>query len=148
MIHLPVEIAMTHEKTIDKRLKKLAKSQEKTERMIEKLAKKVTSLTGNLGDIAYIVLHDVLKREFGWQVGVLERTWQTWGREPSALDIFGQATDPKEPNKTIWIVGETKHNVSIKEVNKFIKQLKRARQHLSGEIFPVVFCYRALKYNK
>jgi hypothetical protein len=40
-------------------------------------------------------------------------------------------------------VGEAKHNLTAGEVKKFTKQLERARQHLSGEIFPVCFCYRA-----
>ncbi len=126
---------------------RLAKAQEKTEKTVQQLARQVGGLSdvvgGDLEEIAYIVLHDVLKRELGWQVGVLERAWQTWGQEPEEVDIFGQANDPKEPSKTIWIVGEAKHNISIKEVKKFIKQVERAREHLSCEIFPVVFCYRA-----
>jgi hypothetical protein len=43
------------------------------------------------------VLHDVLRREFGWQVGVLERSWQTWDGEPEEVNIFGQASDPARP---------------------------------------------------
>jgi predicted nuclease with TOPRIM domain len=125
----------------------LGEAQKRTEKTVRQLAKQVGGLSdvvgGDLEDIAYIVLHDVLKREFGWKVGVLERVWQNWGREPEEVDIFGQATDLKEPDKIIWIVGEAKHNISIKEVKKFIKQLERAQQHLSGEIFPVFFCYRA-----
>ncbi len=131
----------------EQQVKELAQAQEKTEKTVRQLAKQVGGLSdvmgGDLEDIAYIVLHEVLEREFGWQVGALERVWQTWGREPEEVDIFGQATDPKEPNQTIWIVGEAKHNISIKEVDKFIKQLERARQHLSGEVFPIMFCYRA-----
>jgi len=125
----------------------LGEAQKRTEKTVRQLAKQVGGLSdvvgGDLEDIAYIVLHEVLKRELGWKVGVLERVWKTWEREPEEVDIFGQAMDPKEPDKTIWIVGEAKHNISIKEVKKFIKQLERARQHLSGEIFPVFFCYRA-----
>ena len=125
----------------------LGEAQNRTEKVLKQLAKQVGGLSdvvgGDLEDIAYIVLHDVLKREFGWKVGVLERVWQTWGREPEEVDIFGQATDLKAPDKIIWIVGEAKHNISLKEVKKFIKQLERARQYLSGEIFPVFFCYRA-----
>jgi len=124
----------------------LGEAQKRTEKTVRQLAKQVGGLSdvagGDLEDIAYIVLHDVLKREFGWKVGILERMWKTWGREPEEVDIFGQATDLKEPDKIIWIVGEAKHNISLKEVKKFIKQLERARQHLSGEIFPVFFCYR------
>ena len=99
---------------------------------------------GNLEDTAYLVLHEVLKREFGWEVGMLERVWQNWGREmEEEVDIFGQAMNPNEPDKTIWIVGEAKHNISLKEVKKFQKQVERAKQYLNGEIFSVIFCYRA-----
>jgi uncharacterized phage infection (PIP) family protein YhgE len=98
---------------------------------------------GDIEDIGYIVLHDVLKREFGWEVGVLERSWQTWGKEPEEVNIFGAATDPASPEKKIWIVGEAKHNLTINEVNRFIEQVERARDHLAGEVFPVCFCYRA-----
>ncbi|MGA9349754.1 MAG: hypothetical protein WBW48_13250, partial [Anaerolineae bacterium] len=91
----------------------------------------------------YIVLHDVLKREFGWQVGVLERKWQTWDGEPEEVNVFGEATDPARPGEVIWIVGEAKHNLTQKEVDRFAGQVERARRHLVGEIFPVCFCYRA-----
>jgi predicted nuclease with TOPRIM domain len=125
----------------------LAKSQEKTEKTVRQLAKQMGGLSENFGgdieDIAYMVLHTVLTRELGWQVDTLERVWHTWGTEPEEVNIFGTAMNPKEPNKTIWIVGEAKHNIAKKEVTKFIKQLERAKQHLKGEIFPVFFCYRA-----
>ena len=43
---------------------------------IDRLRKQVGGLSetvgGDIEDIAYIVLHDVLKRELGWQVGVRE----------------------------------------------------------------------------
>lgn len=141
------ELAEAQNRT-EQRLEELAKAQEQTEKTVKQLAKQVGGLSevmgGDLENIAYIVLHDALKREFGWKVGVLERAWQNWGREePEEIDIFGQATDLNAPNKTIWIVGEAKHNISLKEVKKFIKQVERAKQHLSGEIFPVIFCYRA-----
>jgi seryl-tRNA synthetase len=113
---------------------------------MDKLRKQVGGLSdtvgGDIEDIAYIVLHDVLKREFGWKVGVLERTWQTWGEKPEEVNIFGVATDPARPEKTIWIVGEAKHNLTSKEVERFVGQVERAQRHLVGEIFPVCFCYR------
>ena len=114
---------------------------------IDRLRKQVGGLSetvgGDIEDIAYIVLHDVLKREFGWQVGVLEREWQTWDGEPEEVNVFGEATDPARPRQVIWIVGEAKHNLTWKEVDRFTRQVERARQHLVGEIFPVCFCYRA-----
>lgn len=98
---------------------------------------------GDIEDIAYIVLYNVLKRELGWQVSELHRSWQRWDTEPEEVNIFGTATDPARPETTIWIVGEAKPNLTLKEVEDFIKQVERARQHLVGEIFPVCFCYRA-----
>ena len=128
-------------------IERLTEAQTRTERAIEKLSQQVGGLSdtvgGDIEDIAYIVLYDVLKREFGWQVGVLRRSWQMWGKELEEIDVFGQASDPKQPGKAIWIVGEAKHNLTIADVKRFVRRVERARQHLTGEVFPVCFCYRA-----
>ena len=135
-------------------VERLAEAQHQTNRSIaeltegiDRLRKQVGGLSdtvgGDIEDIAYIVLHDVLKREFAWEVGVLERSWETWNGEPEEVDIFGVASHPESPEKTIWIVGEAKHNLTVKEVDKFIGQVARAKRHLVGEVFAVCFCYRA-----
>ncbi len=154
------ELAQAQKRT-EERVEELAQAQKRTDQAVENLARQVSRLSesvqnlarqvgglsetvgGDIEDIAYIVLHDVLKREFGWKVGVLQRTWQMWDKEPEEVNIFGQAFDPARPEATIWIVGEAKHNLSVREVNRFVKQLERARRNLGGEIFPVCFCYRA-----
>jgi hypothetical protein len=100
-------------------------------------------LSGDIEDIAYIVLHDVLEREFGWQVEVLERTWQQWDWEPVEINVFGQATDPVRPDRPICIVGDAKHNLTMREVERFARQVEQARRNLEGEVFTVCFCYRA-----
>lgn len=128
-------------------VRKLAEAQARTDQALQKLARQVGGLSdtvgGDIEDIAYIVLHDVLKREYGWQVGVLERTWQTWDKKPEEVNIFGKAIDPARPEQPIWIIGEAKHNLTLKEVERFARQVERARRHLKGEIFPVCFCSRA-----
>lgn len=125
----------------------LAEAQRRTERALKRLSRQVGGLSetvgGDIEDIAYIVQHDVLKREFGWQVGLLERSWQTWDGQPEEVNVFGQASDPAQPERVIWIVGEAKHNLTAKEVDRFIGQVERARRHLEGEVFAVCFCYRA-----
>ncbi|MGH2350293.1 MAG: hypothetical protein ACRDJN_01600 [Chloroflexota bacterium] len=117
------------------------------EAAVGQLARQVGGLSetvgGDIEDIAYIVLHDVLQREFGWQVGVLERSFQTWNGRPEEVNVFGQAKDPAQPDKTIWIVGEAKHNLTLSEVGRSARQVERARRHLVGDLFPVCFCYRA-----
>ncbi|MFN3476625.1 MAG: hypothetical protein ACK4Z6_03600 [Candidatus Methylomirabilales bacterium] len=114
---------------------------------IDRLRKQVGGLSetvgGGIEDIAYIVLHDVLQREFGWQVGVLERSWQRWDDEIEEVNLLGVATDPARPEKTIWVVGEAKHNLTLKEVERFARQVERARRNLVGEVYAVCFCYRA-----
>ena len=153
---------------VEAAIERLAEAQARTEERLTRLeavteehSKAIASLTkavdqlrqqigglsetvgGDIEDIAYIVLHDVLQREFGWQVGRLERTWQSWDGEPEEVNVFGMAVDPARPEKTVWIVGEAKHNLTAREVEKFSRQVERARQHLEGEVFAVCFCYRA-----
>jgi multidrug efflux pump subunit AcrA (membrane-fusion protein) len=129
------------------RMEELAAAQTRTERAVQQLSKQVGGLSESIGgdieDIAYIVLYDVLKREFGWDVGVLERAWVRWGADIEEVNVFGQAKDPAKPGRTIWIVGEAKHNLTVREVDRFARQVERARRHLAGEVFPVCFCYRA-----
>lgn len=135
------------QKRSEERLDRVEVRLDGIDKRLDNLSKQVGGLSESIGgdieDIAYIVLHKVLKLEFGWEVGVLKRTWQLWDKEPEEVNIFGNATDPANTGKTIWIVGEAKHNLTSKEVSKFIKQLSRARRNLVGEIFPVCFCYRA-----
>jgi predicted nuclease with TOPRIM domain len=132
---------------LEEALTRLTEAQARTESALQQLARQVGGLSdtvgGDIEDIAYIVLYDVLQRDFGWQVGVLERTWQQWNGESEEVNVFGRATDPTHPERTIWIVGEAKHNVTLREVERFARQVERARRHLVGEIYAVCFGYRA-----
>ena len=135
-------------------LDRLAEAQARTEATLQRteeavqqqLARQVGGLSdtvgGDIEDIAYIVLYDVLEREFGWVVGVLERTWQQWNGSPEEINVFGRATDPAQPERTIWIVGEAKLNLTLREVERCARQTEPARQHLEGEVYAVCFAYR------
>jgi hypothetical protein len=57
--------------------------------------------------------------------------------------FFGRASDPAHPDRTIWIVGEAKHNLTLREVEQFARQVEGARQHLEGQVYAVCFAYRA-----
>jgi tetratricopeptide (TPR) repeat protein len=132
---------------LEEAMERLAQAQARTEHALERLSRQVGGLSetvgGDIEDIAYIVLHEVLKRELGWDVGPLERTWQRWDSKLEEVNVFGPARDPVRPDQAIWIVGEAKHNLTLKEVERFARQVQRAREHLVGEVFPVCFCYRA-----
>ncbi len=132
---------------IEAALDRLTEAQARTERKVDRLAQQVGGLSetvgGDIEDIAYIVIHRVLGREKGWQVGELKRVWQRWDGQKREVNIFGEARDPARPERRIWIVGEAKHNLTMREVEKFARTVEMARRNLEGEIFPVCFCYRA-----
>jgi len=74
---------------MEEALARLAEAQAHTEAALQELARRCESVVCDIGEIAYIVLYDVLKRGFGWEVGVLELTWQQWDGEPSVVDLAG-----------------------------------------------------------
>ena len=41
------------------------------------------------------------------------------------------------------IVGEAKHNLTMREVEDFARQVQRGRRYLVGEVYAVCFSYRA-----
>jgi len=128
---------------LEEAMVRLAEAQARTAAALQQLDRQCETLVCDIEEIAYIVLHDVLQREFGWEVGVLERTWQQWNGAPEEINIFGQATDPAQPRRRIWIVGEAKHNLTLREVEQFAQQVERGRRHLVGEVYAVCFSYRA-----
>ena len=146
-VEAAIEILSEAQARTEETVKQLGEAQRRTEIALERLAKQVGGLSetvgGDIEDIAYIVIHDVLKREWNWDVDELERTTQFWGGREVEIDVFGKATDPARPGQTIWIVGEAKHNLSQTEVERFTRVVEEARQHLKGEIIPICFCYRA-----
>ncbi len=140
------ELAIAQQRT-EQRVEELAVAQQRTERALQRLSRQVGGLSDRLGgdleDVAYIVIHDVLKRDLGWQVGPLERGWLKLDDRQEEIDILGQAYDPARPEVNLWIVGEAKFNLTLKEVQRFTRKVELARQSLQGEVFPVCFCYRA-----
>ena len=140
------ELAVAQQRT-EQRVEELAVAQQRTERALEQLARQVGGLSNRLGgdleDVAYAAIQDVLKRELGWNVGSLGPSWQQWNGRKEEVDVFGTATDPSRPHEKIWIVGEVKFNLTVKDVERLAKKVSRARRHLTGELLSVCFCYRA-----
>lgn len=144
---LKVEELADAQKRTELEIKELVGAHKDLEKAHHRLAQQVGGLSDTIGgdieDIAYSLVFRVLSDEFGWQIGNLERVWHTWENKTEEVNVFGQAIDPKRPDRVIWIVGEAKHNFTMKELNKFLKQVERARRNLQGDIFPLCFCYRA-----
>ena len=140
------ELAAAQTRT-EVRLEELAAAQARTERALGRLAQQVGGLSDTIGgeveDWACGVIYYVLQHEFGWKVSHLRPSWEIWNGTPEEVDVFGTANDPASPRQTIWVIGEAKHNATSREVDRFVRKLDRARRHLIGRIFPVVFCHRA-----
>lgn len=140
------ELAQAQRRTED-RLDALIEVVDKLARAVERLQKQVGGLSdmmgGDIEDVAAGVIYATLRRELGWDVGMLNRSWQTWNGEPEEVDVFGPAIDPTRPSVEIWIVGEAKRNLTKGDVRRFARKAERARRRLTGEVFPVCFCYRA-----
>jgi hypothetical protein len=147
------DLAAAQQRT-ELRVEELAAAQQRTENVVERLDRSMQKLSqqvgglsdrlgGDLEDVAYIVVHDVLGRELGWRVQPLSRSTQKWNGAEQEIDLFGQVHDPARPDLSIWIVGEVKFNLTMKEVERFTRKVAKARRYLAGEVFPVCFCYRA-----
>ena len=146
------ELAEAQQRT-EQRVEELAEAQQHTEQALQQLTRQVGGLArqvggmsdrmgGDLEEVAAIMIHDVLERELGWQIDELDRAWQMWNGEEEEIDVFGQAHDPLRPDTTLWIVGEVKFNLTMRDVERFTFLLARAARHLEGEIVPVCFSYR------
>ncbi len=118
----------------------------RTETAIQSLARELDRLNkqfgGDLEDVAAIVIEGALHRELGWKVEELRRVWQTRDGEDEEIDAFGKAYDPSRPDTTLWIVGEAKFNLTMRDLDRFSRLVARAGSHLDGEVVPVCFCYR------
>ena len=139
----------------EERVSRLEETVARLGRAMEQMARQVGALSdiigGDLEDAAYIAIHDVFTRELGWRVDVLERAFLSWDDHMLEVDIFGRAYDPARPKYEIWIVGEVKYNITVREVDRFAEKLPLVAEYLNFErgekkerlIVPVCFCYRA-----
>ena len=139
------DLAEAQQRT-EQRVEDLAEAQNRTENAVQHLAREVGGLSNRLGgdleDVAATVIEDALERELGWEVDELSRVWQTRDGVEEEIDVFGKAYDRSRPDISLWIVGEVKFNLTMRDVERFAGLLDRAAAHLDGEIVPVVFCYR------
>ena len=124
----------------------LGEAQRRTETTLQSLARQVGGLSNRLGgdleEVAAVVIEDALHRELGWEVEELRRVWQTRDGADEEIDAFGKAYDPSRPDSTLWIVGEVKFNLTMRDLDRFSRLVARAGSHLDGEVVPVCFCYR------
>lgn len=139
------ELVEAQERT-EQRLRELVETQCRIETALQSLAWEVGGLSNRLGgdleDVAAIVIEDALHRELGWEVEELSRVWQSRDGVDEDIDAFGKAHDPSRPDSDLWIVGEVKFSLTMRDLDRFSRLVARAGSHLAGEVVPVCFCYR------
>ncbi len=134
-------------------VKELAEAQKKTEQELKKLVGEHRKTREQLGGLAHTVgyvledraykgLPPLLQRDFGVQVvDSLRRDYVEIGPNRYVeVNILGKA---QRDSQQIWIVGECKTQLKKKDIDAFLKNLKRIKELLSGEILPVVVTYQA-----
>ncbi|MDE0141120.1 MAG: hypothetical protein OXI80_05425 [Caldilineaceae bacterium] len=128
----------------EQRVGELVEAQTRTETALQSMAREVRGLSNRLGgDLEDMtVIEDALHRELGWEVEELSRVWQSRDGVDEEIDVFGKAHDPSRPDSDLWIVGEVKFNLTMRDLDRFSKLVVRAGSHLAGEVVPVCFCYR------
>ncbi len=136
------ELAEAQKRT-EQRVEELAEAQKRTEHEVRILVselKDTKKMVGGLSDTvgytlensAYKALPGLVKRDFGIKIeGRLIRKYIEYsdGRHDE-VNIFGKA---KKDGKDVWVIGESKVRMSKKEINDFLKMVKRLDSVITGE---------------
>ena len=127
------------------RVEELAQAQQGTERELRTLARQVGGLSeklgGSLEDLSYDVLPACLEKYYDIEVAELGRDFIKIGRKEIELNVLGEGIYNKT-GKPVYIVGEVKSNITLKETKKFINTLKAIKPTLKGEVFTLLFGFR------
>ena len=138
---------------LEKTVQELAEAQKKTEERLEQLIgehKKTREQLGGLShtvgylleDRAYRSLPRLLKEDFGIEViGQLKRDYvEITPGTYEEVNILGKG---KKEGKEIYIIGEAKTQLKKKDVDAFIKKVKKLEKGLYGEKFLLLVTYQA-----
>ena len=153
------QLAIAQQKTeerlneLTERVNNLAKAQEKTEKEIRSLTITVKRVQKELGGLshsvgfdlenrAYKALPELLKERFGLKVEdrLLRRFIEYPDGKEEEINIFGKA---KKNGKRVYIIGESKTHLSLKDVDKFKKRLMRIEKVIKEEKFPIFVVHSA-----
>jgi len=146
-----VEELAEAQKRTEQRVEELAEAQKRTEEELKELIKEhqktreqIGGLSGTVGyyleDLSYPSLPIVLKEDIGLEVeGYLERRFIEYpdGGEDE-INIFGKG---RIDGKQLYIVGEAKSQIGKRDVELFVKVLKRVREYFGKDVLPVMVCY-------
>jgi multidrug efflux pump subunit AcrA (membrane-fusion protein) len=143
---------------LEKAMQELAQAQARTEARLEKLIvvveemqREMVDIKRQLGGLAYAVgfqledrayfsLPKLLEEEFGIRVKerLVRKIIRTYKGEMMEINIIGKA---EKDGKEIYVIGEAKANLSVRNIVDFVDRLKDIRETLKEEIFPILVTY-------
>jgi hypothetical protein len=150
------ELAEAQKRT-EVRVEELAEAQKRTEAGLEALTNEVRTLTRShkelqrqvggisntigygLEDKAYPILPNLLKRDFGLEVDRLYRRFLIYpdGKDDE-VNIYGEG---KRDGQKVYVIGEAKAQLGRRDVDRFLRMLKRVQIFLSAELIPLLLTY-------
>ena len=138
--------------SLEQRMEELAEAQKKTEQELKKLVSEHRKTREQLGGLAHTVGYVLEDRAYKGLPALLKRDFQVELIEPLRRDyleigpnryleinIFGKA---KTDGQDIWIVGEAKTQLKKRDVDAFIKNLAKIKEHLGDRLLPIVVTYQ------
>ncbi|MEM3466416.1 MAG: hypothetical protein QW566_08105 [Candidatus Jordarchaeales archaeon] len=132
------------QKKTEQRLNELAEAQKKTEKELAALAKQVGGLSNAVG-------YGIEDRLMAFIPAYIQKTYRlrtiSVGRKnivyPSGeydeVNIFTEAVDPE--GKKFYVIGECKAQPGKKDVDRFVKKVRRLEAHLKASIYPLLVGY-------
>ncbi len=123
----------------EEELKKLVKEHRKTREMVGALQHTVGYV---LEDRAFVGLPELLKKDFGITVEKLRRDFiEISPGNYVEVNIIGKGKNSE--GAEIWIIGECKTQLKKKDVDKFLKLIKKIEKFISGEKILLMVTYQA-----
>ena len=123
----------------EEELKKLVKEHRKTREMVGALQHTVGYV---LEDRAFVGLPELLKKDFGITVEKLRRDFiEISPGNYVEVNIIGKGKNSE--GAEIWIIGECKTQLKKKDVDKFLKLVKKIEKFISGEKILLMVTYQA-----
>jgi uncharacterized protein YoxC len=122
----------------------LTEAQKKTEKEIAALAKQVGGLSNAVGygieDRLMTFIPAYVQKTYGLRTVSLGRKNVVYpSGEYDEVNIFAEAVDPE--GKKFYVIGECKAQPGKKDVDRFVKKLRRLEAHLKASVYPLLVGY-------
>ena len=152
-----VEELAEAQKRTETRIEELAEAQKRTEAEVKQLAKEMRGMARTqkefqrelggisntigyaLEDKAYPILPVLLRRDFGVEVGRLYRRFLVYpdGKDDE-VNIYGKG---RRNGGEVYVIGEAKAQLGRRDVDRFVRMLRRVRSFLDADLIPLLLTY-------